>query len=81
MNTNTYSEFTVRVPRGKETTLFRNLARRMGWQTTTSRVKSVSVSADVPNATTIKAMEDARAGRMFKASSLGSIRSIAYGRT
>ncbi|MCF0208000.1 MAG: hypothetical protein HUK07_01010 [Bacteroidaceae bacterium] len=73
MNTTTYSEFTVRVPRGKETTLFRNLVERMGWQTTAHRAKAVVVSNDIPNATTIKAMEDARAGRVFKASSVADL--------
>ena len=73
MNTTTYTEFTVRVPRGKEATLFRNLANRMGWQATARRTKTEPVGADVPNATTIKAMEDARAGRVFKASSVSDL--------
>ena len=62
------STFAVHVP-SSDLALFRSMARRMGWET-----KKIAAASDKaarkPNATTMRAVQDVRSGKVFHTSSV-----------
>lgn len=59
------SQYTVNIPR-QDVRLFRSIARKMGWESRLNRKKTFE---EEPNATTLRAIEDVRAGKTYKAAS------------
>mgnify|MGYP004444820619 FL=1 len=61
------SRYSVSIP-NRDRAIFREMARRMGWET--KRIRNIKEEEIYePNATTLSAMQAVRAGKVYKASS------------
>ena len=61
------SRYSVSIP-NRDRAIFREMARRMGWET--KRIRNIKAEEIYePNATTLRAMQAVREGKVYKASS------------